>query len=70
MKSQVLFWGCTNTQKDPRKLEDPVRSVKSCAEGILEVSVETFHKAIGLWVVGCCPDYIGAEEGHQVGPKL
>ena len=47
-----LSWGSAEAEKNPGEVMIPVSGGSPGSEGILKASMETFHQAVGLWMVG------------------
>lgn len=60
----VLFLGGTQGEQDYRKGVNPIGGVWQGADSFLQASVEAFHHAVGLWVVGSGALTCRSEEGQ------
>ena len=43
--------GCPDAEEDKREFVHPAWALKASLEGTLQLTVETLHKTVGLWVI-------------------
>ena len=62
-------WCGAKAEHDPGKMVIPVSAGGAGPEGVLQAAVETFHKAIGLGVVGGGRAVLNVELGAEAVPE-
>ena len=65
----ILGWSSTETEKDPGKVMEPVRSSGVGTKGGFQAAVETFNEAIGLRMAGSGGVMSYVEEATELEPE-
>jgi hypothetical protein len=64
-----LMGGCSESQKEKRKVGNPIRGSTASCEGGFEAAVGSFNHSIGLGMESSCVDVGNLEEGGEGRPK-
>jgi hypothetical protein len=64
-----LMGGCSESQKEKRKVGNPIRGSTASCEGGFEAAVGPFNHSIGLRMESSCVNVGNLEEGGEGRPK-
>jgi hypothetical protein len=64
-----LMGGCSEGQKEKRKVGNPIRGSTASCEGGFEAAVGSFNHSIGLRMESSCVNVGNLEEGGEGRPK-